>query len=89
MVLEKFGPHGMTGYEVTTLTGTPDGKTPAPHSVCATLHFNKIEEFHASLAAEAGPVLGDIPNFSDQNPVIMTGEVEAKVSRASDSAPPI
>jgi len=74
MVLEKFGPHGMTGYRVLKLTGTASGD-PAPYSIQATLMFKDEEGYQTALKNEAGPVLGDIPNFSDKNPILITGDV--------------
>lgn len=74
MVFDKFGPHGMTGYRVLKLTGTASGDA-APYSVQATLMFRNQEGFQSALQAEAGPVLGDIPNFSDKEPVLIVGDV--------------
>ncbi|EON63437.1 hypothetical protein W97_02664 [Coniosporium apollinis CBS 100218] len=73
-VQEKFGPHGMTGYRVAKLVGTATGDE-SPHSVCCTLEFGSVEEFQNALKAEAGPVLGDVKNFSNKDPVLLVGDV--------------
>lgn len=47
-----------------------------PYCVQATLEFDSIESFQtAASSEEAKEVLGDIPNFSDKEPVIMPGEI--------------
>ncbi len=76
MVLEKFGAHGMTGWRVVKFEGSGDD---APYSVMATLDFGSVEGIKAALAAEGGPVIGDVVNFSNQKPVLMMGEVQGRV----------
>ena len=74
LVMRLFGPHGMTGWRVSRLVGTPTGAR-SPYSIAATLEFPTPEAFKAALAAEAKAVLGDVPNFSNKEPVIMIGEI--------------
>ena len=73
MVLERFGAHGMTGWRVERITGTPSGER-APFSVKATLEFGSAEGFAAALKAEGGPVVGDVPNFTTLKPQFLIGE---------------
>ncbi|WP_237476778.1 EthD family reductase [Lichenibacterium dinghuense] len=73
MVQERFGAHGMTGWRVERITGTPAGE-PAPFSVKATLEFGSAEGFAAALRAEGGPVVGDVPNFTTLKPQFLIGE---------------
>ena len=76
LVLEKFGAHGMTGWRVVKFDGDPAA---APFNVMATLDFGTVEGIKAALAAEGGPVLADVANFSNQTPVLMMGEVQGHV----------
>lgn len=73
MVQERFGPHGMTAWRVVRFPGPPEQ---TPFSVMATLDFGTAAEIEAALAAAGGPVLADVPNFSNQQPVLMRGEVQ-------------
>ncbi len=74
LVADRFASHGMTGWRVARFVGTPSGEKPT-FSVVATLEFGSADGFRAALAAEGGTVLGDVPNFTDTQPVIMIGEV--------------
>ena len=76
LVLDRFGAHGMTGWDVVKFDG-PAERT--PHSVMATLHFGSAEGFRAAVAAEGGPVFADVPNFSNQQPLLMVGETVGHV----------
>lgn len=74
MVAEEWGPYNFEGYSVLKLVGTPDPKTKSEYSVQATLHFKSVEDFHAAAAAKGPKVLGDVPNFSNKEPMLMIGE---------------
>ena len=71
MVMERFGTHGMSGWRVVRFAGPP-GRT--PFSVMATLDFGSTDGIKAALEAEGGPVLADVPNFSNQAAVLMIGD---------------
>ena len=71
MVMERFGAHGMTGWRVTTFEGPPER---TPFSVMATLAFGGVEGIEAALKAEGGPVIGDVPNFSNRPATLMVGD---------------
>ncbi len=74
LVSTRFTPHGFTGWRVARFIGTPQGSKPT-YSIVATLEFDHPDQFKAALAAEGGVVLGDVPNFSNKEPVIMIGDV--------------
>ena len=74
LVGERFASHGLTGWRVTRFIGTPQGGK-AVYSVMATLAFDHPDQFKAAIAAEGGVVLGDVPNFSNKEPVIMIGDI--------------
>lgn len=64
----------MTSYRVANLVGTATGAE-SPYSIQCTLEFGTVEEFKKALEAEAGPVLGDVPNFSNKDPILIIGEI--------------
>ncbi len=74
LVAERFASHGFKGWRVTRFIGTPQGGK-AIYSVMATLEFDHADQFRAAIAAEGGVVLGDVPNFSNKEPVIMIGDI--------------
>jgi len=77
LVQEKFGSFNFKGYSVCKIKGIPQpDKTmdPGPYSVQALLNFDSLQDFQAALAAEAATVMGDVPNFTNQQPTLLVGE---------------
>jgi uncharacterized protein (TIGR02118 family) len=77
LVMEKFGKHGLKKWEVLWYHPGPDGSKPQ-YSVGATLIFDSGEDLVKALQSEdAGPVFGDVKNFSNKGPVFLGGELAA------------
>lgn len=74
LVDEKFKPFGIKGWRVLKAVGTPFGGKPA-YSVICTLDFDTADQFRSAVAAEGGPVFGDVPNFSNKDPVVVIGDL--------------
>jgi uncharacterized protein (TIGR02118 family) len=74
LVSEKFTPHGLKSWRVVKAAAGPTGDKP-PYSIIATLEFDNTDQFKAAIAAEGGPVFGDVPNFSNKSPVVVIGDV--------------
>ena len=49
--------------------------TSRPNSIVANLEFDSTDQFRAAVAAKAGPVFGDFPDFSNKNPVFVIGDL--------------
>ena len=79
LVEEKFKPFGITGWRVLKAVGTPSGGKPA-YSVICNLEFETAEQFRAAVAAEGGPVFGDVPNFSNKDPVVVIADLVGAAS---------
>ena len=48
----------------------------SPYCVQATLEWGSLDDFQkAATSDSAKEVLGDVPNFSDKDPVLMSGDV--------------
>ena len=62
--------HGLSG-------GSP-GSQP-PYIAIVQLHFETLEAFQTAFAPNAGAIMGDIPNYSDVEPIMQIGEI--KISR--------
>jgi len=78
MVAKEFAAFGFKGYRVVQYTATPDPSTPTPYQVAAHLEFENSDGFHSALQAKGGVVLGDIPNFTNTQPVLIIGEEVAQ-----------
>ena len=74
LVDERFKPYGLKGWRVLKAVGTPTGDSPA-YNIIATLEFDAADQFRAAVAAEGGPVFGDVPNFSNKSPVVVIGDL--------------
>lgn len=75
LVSEKWKSYGLKGWRVVQFGGGADGGRPQ-YSVQATLIWDSREDFQkAAGGPEAGEVMGDIPNFSNQQPILLGGKV--------------
>lgn len=71
LVGEHMGPHIDSTLVTKGLAGGPD--TPAPFHAIATMIFADDTAMKAAMKA-AGPVMADIPNFTNAEPQILIGE---------------
>ena len=69
-----WGNAGMVGGEALLGKAAPDGSE-SPYFAIGILHFESLNALKAALAGEhAAEVMGDIPNFTDTEPVIQINE---------------
>ena len=74
LVQEHCTPHGLVSSSASQCMPGPDGSAPA--NVCvATLDFESAERFASGFPMIAPALMGDIPNFTDIQPVITVGPV--------------
>jgi uncharacterized protein (TIGR02118 family) len=57
------------------LAGGAPGAAP-PFLAAAHLYFDSVEAFQNAFAAHSQPILADIPNYTNTQPVIQIGEVK-------------
>ncbi|KAK6434743.1 hypothetical protein LTR95_009071 [Oleoguttula sp. CCFEE 5521] len=70
LVKKHWGPAGLKSYKVIQF---PDD---ADYSVQATLEWGSKAEFDKAAGGEhTAEIMGDVPNFSDGKPILITGEV--------------
>ena len=72
LVEKHMGAHIESTLVTKGLAGGPD--TPPPFHAVATMTFADQAAMDGAMAA-AGPVLEDIPNFTDTRPQMLVGEV--------------
>jgi uncharacterized protein (TIGR02118 family) len=53
--------------------GAPDA--PATYVAMCHLFFDSVEVFQAAFGPQAGPIMADVPNYTDLAPVIQISEV--------------
>ena len=74
MVMERFGPAGMTDFSATRGGGGKPDDAPPPFVLLATLTFPDEASLDAALAV-AEPLIADIANFTNVEPHFMIGSV--------------
>ena len=57
--------HGQTG---------PDGKPPL-YAVMTLLEFDSVDAFGKAASTHGGPIMGDIANFTNVQPVVQISEI--------------
>ena len=55
--------------------GTPAPGVESAYSIQCSLEFDTPQSFQEALKATGEKVLGDVPNFSNKDPVLMVGDV--------------
>ncbi len=74
LVDEKFKPFGLRSWRVLKGVGTPFGGE-AKFGIIANLEFDTAQQFKDAVAAEGGPVFGDVPNFTNITPIVVIGDL--------------
>jgi uncharacterized protein (TIGR02118 family) len=69
LVRERWSDMGLTELRLLHGTGAPDG-SPAAYQVIALLSFTSAEALQAALGAHGAEILGDVPRFTDVQPLI-------------------
>jgi uncharacterized protein (TIGR02118 family) len=73
LVRERWTPIGLHEAKVVRGVGTPDGG-PAPFQVMALLRFESAEAFQNAAATHGKEIFGDIPKFTDVQPIVQINE---------------
>lgn len=73
LVGSLFGPAGMKGAQILQGVGSPSGDG-ATYHVIALLDFESLDAFKAAADTHGAAVFGDIPKFTDVQPVVQFNE---------------
>ncbi|MCF3947743.1 EthD family reductase [Acidiphilium sp. AL] len=76
LVRDLWEPMGLRGARVMHGQTGPDGKAP-PYAVITVLEFDSLGAFGKAASAHGGAIMGDIPNFTDVQPVMQFNEIMA------------
>jgi uncharacterized protein (TIGR02118 family) len=76
LVGQTLKDHGMVAAAAQQCAPGPDGASP-PYVAVATIDFESAEKFQAAFPTAAPVLMGDIPNFTDIEPVITVGPIHA------------
>lgn len=84
LILQRLAAFGLIKVELDRgLAGMGDAA--APYVACAHLYFHAVEEIQAGLGTHGPEILGDIPNYTNIQPVVQIARiaVDQKVERIS------
>jgi uncharacterized protein (TIGR02118 family) len=74
MIADKVGP-AMVRYEIDRgIAGAVPG-SPAPFVAGVPMFFDSLQSFQGAFGAHAGPIMADVPNYTDIQPTIQISEV--------------
>ncbi|KAK0370602.1 ethyl tert-butyl ether degradation EthD [Colletotrichum limetticola] len=77
LIQEQWGKYGVTSWSVTKFQPGADGTQPL-YAFGSTVTWDNIEQIKTAFAGpEADGIMGDVPNFSNKQPIFLTGEVLA------------
>lgn len=74
LALDRLSPHGLVRLEMDRGLAGLDGD-PAPFVAAGHLYFHTREQLQAALEAHAEALMGDLPNFTDLEPVIQISRI--------------
>ncbi len=75
MVVTRMTPFGLKALTAERgVAGLAPG-SPATYICVATLHFTSVEDMQRGLNAHGAEIMGDIPKYTDAQPVIQVSEV--------------
>ena len=74
MVLEKLGALVVRG-EVDKGIGGAAPDAPATYVAVGHLIFNSLEDFQQGFGSHGDEIMGDIPNYTDIEPIIQVSEI--------------
>ena len=75
LAVELLRPGGLIKAEVDQGVGTLPPGAPAPFAAAAHLYFPTVEAFQQAFAPHAEQLLGDIPNYTNIEPVLQIAEI--------------
>lgn len=74
MVAELFG-EPLIRYDIEKGIAGRSPDDPLPYAAIGTFYFDTLEAYNQAFAPHAEQILGDIPNYTDIQPVVQIGEV--------------
>jgi uncharacterized protein (TIGR02118 family) len=75
MVVQKLKPFGLLRGEIDKgLAGVAPGSS-APFAAIGHLYFDRVEQFQSGMAKHGQEIMGDIPNYTNIEPVMQISEI--------------
>lgn len=74
LVKDRVG-SALVSAEVNNGLGSAVPGEPAPYIAAGHLLFNSLEDFQAAFGPHAEEIMGDIPNFTNVEPVVQISEI--------------
>ncbi len=75
LVRERLTPLGLTGIDLEVGMGGAVPDSPPAYTMIGCRKFNSVEELQNALAVHGPELIGDIPNFTDVQPVMQVSPI--------------
>ncbi len=77
MVVSRLTPMGLVKGEIEEGMSSFPPDLPAPYAVVGSLVFERIEDLQRGFAEHGAEIMGDLPNFTNIQPVIQVSRIAA------------
>ncbi|OLN86556.1 hypothetical protein CCHL11_08522 [Colletotrichum chlorophyti] len=75
LIQERWGQYGVKSWSVTKFQNGADGSAPL-YAFGSTVSWDNLDQIKSAFAGpEAAEIMGDVSNFSNKQPIFLTGEV--------------
>ncbi|WP_373512450.1 EthD family reductase [Persicitalea sp.] len=75
LVRERLTSLGLTGIDAEQGLAGAAPDSPPMYAAIARLHFGSVEELQNALAVHGPELIGDIPNFTDAQPLMQVSQI--------------
>ncbi len=75
LLVRLLQPQGLIKVEIDRGLGTTQPGAPAPFVAVTHLYFPSVDAFQQALAPHAAEILGDVPNYTDIEPVVQISDI--------------
>jgi len=75
MVNETLTPMGLVKSEIDKGVGGASAGSPPPYVALGHMVFNSIEDFQKAWVAHGEKIMGDIPNYTNIDPLVQISEI--------------
>ncbi|KAF4825611.1 hypothetical protein CGCSCA5_v000415 [Colletotrichum siamense] len=75
LIQERWGKYGVKSWSVTKFQPGADGAKPL-YAFGSVVYWDNLEQIKTAFGGpEVGEIMGDVSNFSNKEPIFLTGEV--------------
>lgn len=77
MVISRLGTIGLVNGEIDEGIASFPTELPAPYAIVGHITFQNLEDLQRGMSAHGAEIMGDIPNFTNIQPVLQVSRISA------------